>query len=60
MEHCYALDSKYVSIIIQNDIELKNKSVDMYIEMTELTLEDFNVKFCDSEFVSLNNEKNES
>lgn len=60
MGRCYALDSKYVSIIMQYDIELKNKSVDMYNEMAELTLEDFNVKFCDSEFVSLNNEKNES
>ena len=60
MDSVYALDYRYISILMQYDIELKNKSVDMYNEMTQLTLEDFNVKFCNSEFVSMNNEKNES
>lgn len=57
MEHVYALDSRYVSIILSYVVEVKNKTVDMYEEMTNLTLEEFCKNFTDTDFVSLNKEK---
>lgn len=57
MDSVYALDYRYISILMQYDIELKNGSDDMYWKLTEDTFENFYQFFSIGEFVRNNKEK---
>lgn len=57
MDSVYALDYRYISILMQYDIELKNGFDDMYWYLTENTFENFHQFFSIGDFVRNNKEK---